>query len=164
MRTLIPAVLLLATACAPEETEPEETWVRATIDGQPYERTDVEGVLFTYEDPNHIQMWSEEPLNAVLFGWDGSQSQTWSLAPVTGWGMPAVYLWGEDHSQWMSISGTFEIDWFNHHLFDTGSDGQIGMAGGTFEATLEDMDIGTHRTVEVTDGAFRCMVTLFEDT
>ncbi len=159
MRHLLLAAPLLLPACAPEE-EPEEraTWVQATIGGVPYESPNGLALLYVYWSPNHIQMFSGQNLNAVVFGWEGGDFQRWILQPITGEGISGLFWTDESNHQWMSVAGSFEITSFEHNPLYGGADRRIGWAEGSFEAVLEDIDPYESHTLDVTDGDYRVVL------
>jgi len=158
MRPALAVVSVVAAACATEET-PLETWVVAEVNGDHYSGHDEGGTLFEDLCPNHLQLWSDDQMAAVLFDWPVGAPRTWALGPPGGWGVPNLYWYDMDVSTWawISTSGTFEIATFEANPEHSAEDLRLGWIGGTFEAVLENLLGGP--TVTITNGMFRALVT-----
>lgn len=149
------------TGCVAGEADTDsdvaDTWVRATIDGQVYERAPAEGVLHTYWRPNHLQMFGEGELNAVLFGWRDEGVQSWSFFPIVDNESSGMFWWPAGGVQWWSISGTFEITRFEDNPDHGASDDRMGWIEGTFDAQLREV-LDPGGTIAIDDGAFRALI------
>lgn len=154
---LLVAVALLAVACATEEIT-VETWVHATVDGELYAVDEASATLNESWSPNHLQMWSEDPLTAIMFDWPVGAIKTWDLVPVTGEGVSALFWYEYSASTfaWMSTSGTFEIATFRSNPEHNADDLRLGWITGTFEGTLQHPMTGS--IITITDGMYRALI------
>jgi len=158
MHRLLAAFSLLAPACdSGVDDTAVPTWVRATIGDTVYERDFAEALLLVDWWPNRVQVFSGEPLNVVVHGWEGDASQSWDLYPITGEGMPGIFWTDDTARQWWSVAGVFEIDHFENNPDFGPGDRRIGWADGTFEATMADI-ISGRDTLEITDGEYHAVL------
>ena len=154
---LVPFLLLLP-ACV--DTEEEDLFVSATIDGQAYEGS-VEGAhLFTTE-PAWLLMFPSDVLQGSIYSYTAGETGSWDTVFEEACETDCTWLqYTVGTATYVSSSGSISIDTWTDHEPDNEYDVRIGYAEGGFDGTLSCWMgcEGVAEMVEITDGVFRVQV------
>ncbi|MBW2255189.1 MAG: hypothetical protein JRI25_11390 [Deltaproteobacteria bacterium] len=152
------AVALVAVAACDGEngdtdTDDQETFISATVDGASYEGESQGCAFMDHGDStSELLVWPADRISGSVMDWFPGDIEEYAFTGTTEPVEALMSYFTEESVQYVGTSGSFSIETWEPHIPENAADPLIGYIGGSFHGTFT--QYGGTDTVEITNGTF----------